>query len=158
MAERLTTEYRGVTLHYVKDNFGDRKEDLWEVWGDLDIRGNLRHCMDAIDKWELTKKIAAGMTLWSLEHSDPHFWGQYDALAKDRGGILFRNGSDPDRLYRRPMHDCALVTPEVQALIEAAKLAYLEAVEANQKWKAAQRAIPRVKHEDVANLELKDMA
>jgi hypothetical protein len=59
MTKRLTTEYRGVTLHYVKDHFGDRKEDLWEVWGDLDIRGNLRQCMDAIDKWEMTKKIAA---------------------------------------------------------------------------------------------------
>lgn len=158
MTDRLTTEYRGVTIHYVKDHFGDRKEDLWEVWGDLDMRGNLRQCMDAIDKWELTKKIAAGMKLWSLEHSDPKYWAQYDALAKDTGGILFRNGSDPDRLYRRPMGDCALVTPEVEELIEAARLAYLEAVEAQKKWKAAQRAIPRVKHSDVVALANKGEA
>lgn len=147
-----TTEYRGVTLHFVKDSIGDRRQDLWEAWGDQDIRGSLSECMAQIDRIELEKRVSGGMKLWSLEHDNPKYWGQYDALFRDGGSILFRNGTDPDRTYSRPRSDCALVTPEVQSAIEVARAAYAALVAANDEWKRLRRAIPRLSAEDALAL------
>lgn len=143
-----TTEYRGVTLHFVPDHIGDRKNDLWETWGDIDLRGTLSDCMAQIDRMELERHVNAGMKLWTLDHDNPKYWMQSDALFREGGSVLFRNGTDPDRTYSRPRSDCALVTPEVQQSIEAAKAAYFAAVEARKEWDRLRKAIPRLTAEE----------
>lgn len=108
--------------------------------------------MDQIDRLELEKRVASGMKLWSLEQDNPKYWGQYDALFRDGNSIMFRNGSDPDHTYSRPRADCALVTPEVEAAIEAARKAHAVAVEAGKEWQRLRRAIPRLSAEDALTL------
>lgn len=54
----MTTEYRGVTLHFVKDTFGDRKGDLWEAWG---IRTFAAPCLSVWTK----------STGWNLRSGSP---------------------------------------------------------------------------------------
>lgn len=145
-----TTEYRGVTLHFVKDTYGTRSADLWETWGDIEVRGTLADCMAQIDRLELESRVKSGMKLWSLEQDNPKYWHQYDAIFRDGGSILFRNGTDPDRTYTRPRSDCAMVTPEVQTAIDAAIAAYAAAIEASEEWKRLRKAIPRLTAEQAA--------
>lgn len=148
----IITEYRGVALHYVKDTMGLRGGDIWESWGDTDIRGTLAECMAQIDRLELERRVASGMKLWSLEHDNPKHWAQYDAILRDGGSVLFRNGTDPDRTYSRPRNDCAPVTPEVEAAIEAARAAFSAAVEARKEWERLRRSIPRLTAEQALAL------
>lgn len=144
--DRPTTEYRGVKLILMRDTFGNKK-DQWEPWEvDSPIRGGtMQECMDQIDKWEIEKQKQAGMRVWSVEHDNPKYWRMSDAVYRSGSGtVQFRNGSDPDRLYGRPRGDCAMPTPEVEAAIEAARQAYEELIAANDRWKLARRAIPRM--------------
>lgn len=163
--DRPTTEYRGVKLILMRDTFGD-KGDQWAPWEvDSPIRGgSMQECMDQIDKWEIEKQKQAGMRLWVVEHDNPKYWSMRDAVYRATDGntysptkiVQFRNGSDPDRLYGRPCGDCAMPTPEVETAIEAARLAYDELIAANDRWKLARRAIPRMTAAEWAELPERD--
>ena len=155
--ETMTTTYRGHNLVYYT------RDDVWMAPLGIPVKmGSLPEVRAAIDQWEIDKQKAAGFRVWNLQLDDPRLWSVRDAVFRSGPGsghqtgpnmILTRNfAGDPDSFYSIPRGDAAIDTPEVSEAIEAARKAYLEAIEAGRRWKEARRKIPRVSAEDWAKL------
>lgn len=151
----ITTEYRGYRLFY----FGD---DKWGVMDDVPIpNGTMDEIKDRIDKWIIDSRKADGIRAWHIWHDNPKYWQKITAVfreAPDRytgkmyNSVLISNGTNPDNLYSVKFRDAAPDTQDAAEAIERAKVAFAEAVEAQQRWKEARAAIPRITHADVESL------
>jgi hypothetical protein len=162
--ETLETEYRGHWLVY----FGENHWGLRGSGSPIPI-GPLDDVKKAIDRWECEKQSLSGISVWDLKHSDPEYWDKRcavyftpadDTPYRSRPAVVeTQNGhGNPDSLYGMSLGDSAPDTPEVAAAIEAAKVAYEEAVAAGKRFKEARRAIPRLTAEHVASLPLSPRA
>lgn len=152
----ITTEYRGYRLFY----FG---EDKWGVLTtDVPIpNGTLDEMKERIDRWIVDSRTKDGIRVWHIWHDNPKYWQKITAVfreAPDRysgkatSSVLTNNGSNPDNLYRLEFRNAAPDTQDAAEAIERAKVAFAEAVEAQQRWKEARAAIPRITHADVESL------
>jgi len=163
MSDTIETTVKGLRLVLLADTFGTRNgdPDLWaptdHEWDGPTEPRPITDWPRVIDEWRVAKQVEGGTNVWVIDHDDPNFWQISDAVFRSGGQrmqrgyppktqkrVEFRNGSDPDQLYSRPLHDLAPDTPEVAEAIERAKAARLEAVAAGKRWTAARKAIQRL--------------
>ena len=171
MSDGVYATVSGVELVLCRVDDWQRKkdgyQDLWMPCGQWDGPTDpapISDWPDIIAKWEVAKQVDGGFEVWNLTDDRPKYWGKRTAVFR-RGGhtlsghysaqqkqIETRNGSDPKSLYAIPKHQCAPVTPEVEAAIEHARELHRIAVEAGQAWKEAWKAIPRLSDEEWSKL------
>jgi len=155
----ITTEHRGYLIRFSEN------EDKWRSY-DLDLEDtSLAKLKDMIDSFllKLRKEAAcnvlyiSGTNVFEARAIDARPLG-YRTLNATPGwdheiGVMMKRGSDSraGKSFQKA-GSLALPTDEVYAAIDAAKVLSEAAKAAERKAKAAWDAIPRIKHEDVADL------